>query len=488
MGGRPPAARNRGPRRLRRACGSRAPAPPSPRAVGGSVARGLDLARRAQLRLPAALGPAGRRVWSGDVLRHAFRRAAAEDDRARLRRPRVPPLRRARAGRRAEVEAPRRFRAPVPVSRPVRTRTRRPLSMRGRGSERTTSSRRRASRRFDSPSPQPSPPFGGRGSTGEFPRPSGEGKGVGSPSAPQTLDSRREGLRLLARVGRVGPGEPRGLPGARRLRRAPEGARDRRRGRDPRGARLEAPGSRRRGLSGGPQVGSRREAAGAPALPRLQRGRVRAGHVQGPGPDGGGPVRDRRGDDDRRLRHRLRAGISLRSGRVSARRGAHSPRRRRGPGRGPPRGETSSDGVSSSTSRSGAAPGPTSAARRPPSSTRSRAFAASRETSRPSPSRRDCSASRPSSTTSRRSSTSCRSWPKAARRSRRSARARPPDPSSSVSPATSRGRASTRFRSAPPCARSSRSPAECRTGGRCEPCCSAARPDPSSDPESSTCR
>ncbi|HEY1433797.1 MAG TPA: NAD(P)H-dependent oxidoreductase subunit E, partial [Thermoanaerobaculia bacterium] len=43
------------------------------------------------------------------------------------------------------------------------------------------------------PAPGPLPPSGG------------EGVGRGSPSAPQTLDSRREGLRLLARVGRVDP-------------------------------------------------------------------------------------------------------------------------------------------------------------------------------------------------------------------------------------------------------------------------------------------
>ena len=80
----------------------------------------------------------------------------------------------------------------------------------------------------------------------------------------------------------------------------------------------------------GPQVGGRREAAGAPALPRLQRRRVRAGHVQGPRPHGGGPVRRRRGDDDRRLRHGLRARLPLRPRRVSARRGADPRRRRRG--------------------------------------------------------------------------------------------------------------------------------------------------------------
>ena len=44
--------------------------------------------------------------------------------------------------------------------------------------------------------------------------------------------------------------------------------------------------------------------AGPAALPRLQRRRVRAGHVQGPRPARGRPVRRRRGDDDRRVRDR----------------------------------------------------------------------------------------------------------------------------------------------------------------------------------------
>ena len=71
-----------------------------------------------------------------------------------------------------------------------------------------------------------------------------------------------------------------------------------------RGHRLEADGSRRRGLPDRPQVGRRRHPARAAALPRVQRRRVRAGHVQGPGPARGRPVRHGRGDDHRRLRDR----------------------------------------------------------------------------------------------------------------------------------------------------------------------------------------
>ena len=54
-------------------------------------------------------------------------------------------------------------------------------------------------------------------------------------------------------------------------------------------------GPRRRGVPDRAQVGRGRDGAGPAALPRLQRRRVRAGHVQGPRADGGGPVRGRRG-------------------------------------------------------------------------------------------------------------------------------------------------------------------------------------------------
>ena len=50
---------------------------------------------------------------------------------------------------------------------------------------------------------------------------------------------------------------------------------------------VQAHGSRRGGVPDRPQVGGGRGAAGPAALPRLQRRRVGARHVQGPGPDGG---------------------------------------------------------------------------------------------------------------------------------------------------------------------------------------------------------
>ena len=55
------------------------------------------------------------------------------------------------------------------------------------------------------PHPNPLPPSGGEGVPESSLARREREKGVGSPSAPQTLDSRREGLRLLARVGRADP-------------------------------------------------------------------------------------------------------------------------------------------------------------------------------------------------------------------------------------------------------------------------------------------
>ena len=82
-------------------------------------------------------------------------------------------------------------------------------------------------------------------------------------------------------------------------------ARDRCRGGRRRGDRVQAHGSRRRRLPDRSQVGGGGGPAGPAALPRLQRRRVGAGHVQGSRAARRRSVRDRRGDDDRRVRHRL---------------------------------------------------------------------------------------------------------------------------------------------------------------------------------------
>ncbi len=171
--------------------------------------------------------------------------------------------------------------------------------------------------------------------------------------------------------------------------------------------------------------------------------------------DGGRPVRGDRGDDDRRLRHRLRARLPLRARRVPA-----------GAGTGwrtpitEPRAAAACSATTSwatacaSTSSCAAARAPTSAARRRRSSTRSRATAASRATSRRSRSRSGSSASRRSSTTSRR-------WSTCSHIVSRGRRAPSPAIGTEQSTgheallpvrATSSGRASTRCRSASRCA------------------------------------
>ncbi len=109
------------------------------------------------------------------------------------------------------------------------------------------------------------------------------------------------------------------LPGARRVRGAPAGGRARIRRRDPRAQGLEAPRPRRRGVPGRREVGGGREAAGPPALLHLQRRRIRARHVQGPGADGARSVRRPRVAHDRRLRDGLREGVHLHPRRVPGR-------------------------------------------------------------------------------------------------------------------------------------------------------------------------
>ena len=68
----------------------------------------------------------------------------------------------------------------------------------------------------------------------------------------------------------------------------------------------------------GRKMRSGRSGAGAAALSRLQRRRIGARNVQRPHAHGARSVRDRRGDDDRRLCRGLRARLHLHSRRVSA--------------------------------------------------------------------------------------------------------------------------------------------------------------------------
>ena len=73
-----------------------------------------------------------------------------------------------------------------------------------------------------------------------------------------------------------------------------------------------------------------------PRLPDLQRRRVRAGHVQGPDRVRAGSLRGDRGDDDRRVRLRMRARIRVPARRVPAGLGPAGERRHRGPQPRPP--------------------------------------------------------------------------------------------------------------------------------------------------------
>ena len=188
-------------------------------------------------------------------------------------------------------------------------------------------------------------------------------------------------------------------------------------------------------------------AAGAAALPGLQRRRVRAGHVQGPRADRGRPVRGHRGDDDRRLRDRLRARLSSTCA-ASTRDAPRDPARTRSPGA-PPRGFLGADILGR---------GLRLRHRDPPRRRRlhlrrgdgalqlDRGLPRRAAQQAAVPGRRSaCSASRRSSTTSRRWSTCSRSCSRAAPRSRRSAPSRSTGTQArSASRATSRARASTR--------------------------------------------
>ena len=128
------------------------------------------------------------------------------------------------------------------------------------------------------------------------------------------------------------PDERRQLSRARRLRGPARRAGDGRAGRAARGQRLQAARARRRRVPDRPQVGGRGGPPDPPALPDLQRRRVRARDVQGPRAPRARPVLRHRVDDDRGLRHRLRARLPLPARRVPAGLGAPGRRRHRGAG------------------------------------------------------------------------------------------------------------------------------------------------------------
>ena len=382
--------RPRGPLAARPA----APGPPR-----GPVADRLDQPAGAQLHLPAPDRAAGRGLRRRHVLRAVRDDAAAADGRPRLRRHRLPARRR---GGRAPTSSGR-------SGRPARRRAtagstwlrsarasglceRAPAAMLTvAGAEPRTfvagpiDAAGVAGRLSGAIAPEASNGIGGE-------QDKSAAVATGVPQAGQA------GLRLLARVGVVDPTSldayrASGGFGALERARRDRSAAGHRRGRGgPGSSAAAAPPSRPAGS--GPRSRSRRPSRTTSCATPTSRSRARSE----PRPHGGA-TRSRSSKAMTIAAFAIGAAKALRlhPRRVPRRRGAPGERDRavaRPPG-----------SSASSTSRSGAAPAPTSAARRPRSSSRSRASAASRATSRRSRSRSGCSASRPRSTTSRRSST-----------------------------------------------------------------------------------
>ena len=347
---------------------------------------GLDLRGRAEPHRPHAVGATRGDLRGRHVLRDVRGRAAGAAGGARLRRRRLRPVRR---------RGDRRRRSPTQLGPEgtgqdacwVRSPCLGSVRARARGA---APARRRAR-------PQPGP---GGAPTTCWPRRGAPGAGAGRPgrrrasptpgvSAPQTGPGGTlpggGPLRLLRRVGVVDPeslDDYRAHGGYAALRRAVDLG--------PTRVITELEDSvahrpRRRRVPHRREVEGRRRRPRAPALPGVQRRRVRARHVQGPRAHGGRPVRADRGDDDRRLRHRLRRRLPLHPRRVPAGHAPAAARDRRRPRPRLPRRGRAWARASRSTSSCAAAPGPTSAARRPRCSSRSRASAASRATSRRSP-------------------------------------------------------------------------------------------------------
>ena len=144
-----------------------------------------------------------------------------------------------------------------------------------------------------------------------------------------------------------------------------------------------------------------------PEVPRRQRRRDGAGHVQGPPAAGRRPAPAHRRHDHQRLRHRGRRRLHLPA--LGVRKAARRRWRRPSPRRTPPAtsARTSSARASAWSCTCTSAPAATCAARRRRCSTPSKAGAPSRAPSRRIRQSAGCGASRRSSTTSRRSAT-CR--------------------------------------------------------------------------------
>ena len=389
---------DRGPRRPRRPRGAVAARPPDPGAPRGPVADRLDQPAGAELRLPAADGPAGRGLRRRHVLRPVRDDAAAADRRPRLRRHRLPArrrggrLRRTSSGRSGPAGDAVRRRpddlAAVAVPRAVRAgaggdvHDRRAPSRRRRSPRRSTRPGSSAGCRVDPAMPRTasapsrtSPPSGDR-------RPAGR-RAAASGSSPASASSTRRRSTTTAPTAASGRSSARA-----------------RSARDQVIDEVTASGLVGRGGAAFPTGRKWAAVAGQPAQPHYL--------VCNADESEPGTFKDRvlmEGDPfavveamaiaafavgAEKAYLYIRGEYPLAEARIANAIAATRDGRARS---------------ATSTSSSGAAPAPTSAARRPPSSSRSRASAASRATSRRSRSRSGCSASRPPSTTSRRSST-----------------------------------------------------------------------------------
>ena len=442
--------RGRWPGRPRRARGPRPPGPAPadpPRDPGPDR---LDQPGRAQPRLPAPDGPARGRVRRRHVLR------AAVD------RPGPPPSPTSAttwpAASRARSRSARTWSATLgPPATPRRAP--RPRGCAARASASASARRRRCSR---SPAtrrvriatgPADAARHPGRLGTRRTADRTGLAGHLATPPTPERLAAMRQfvpqagehGLRLLARVGRVDPTSLTDyLAAAATARcggdRAGPGPASSRRSSPPRSWGAAAPRSRPVGS------GRRSQRLRRPQVHRVQRGRGRARHVQGPRDPRGGSVLTGRGDDDRSLRGR-------RGARASSTSAASTPW---------PRHAADAIQVARAPATSARTPGRRlrfrhrdPARRRRLHLRRGDRVLESIEGKRGEP-RNEAAvprrvgpvpAGRRSSTTSRRSSTSRGSCSRAARSTPPSAPAAPPATSCSASPATSRGPASTRCRS-----------------------------------------
>ncbi len=242
--------------------------------------------------------------------------------------------------------------------------------------------RRRLPNGAAKPSPVPRPlragPGGARpdvGRRGEGLR--GRPGGGGCPASRTAPDERspRSGLPFCApdpgRPAReAAPARPGGtrrprkpsVPEERRIRRAREGFRARAREHRARGARVEARRPRRRGLPDRPQVGGRREAPAQPHYVICNADESEPGTFKDRVAHGRGPVRGPRGDDDRGLRDRRAHGYIYMRGEYALAielAAAIAAATKRGSWA-----RASPERTTPSTSRSAAAPEPTSAAKR----------------------------------------------------------------------------------------------------------------------------